>query len=421
MPAVIPLSSPSRNLAEISRVESTLTLPPFTPDDAWEIGGNIAWGCSSQYWVERHKKSSEKLGWVETHGEVVSDWAYFGFKNLNFQWPDMRRWCDLIREYGNGEREMTNDYDAINAIAGLINVMEHVSVGGRECKGIPSWSFLGWKECGLDLFWWKNSMDHVFLDETQHRNVTFSSDCEVGSIVNWFKQDQACTKLIPIANQFHTCRSQWVNELPQSWSRDEEDSTSYYTHESIQSTEFRYPIALPQTSIRKGRLTKEQFSQYLFFKAERGWLNIGTAVGQDLTIEYTPIENMNVGYITVSLVDDDGRWRGAIRLPFIAPTDILMLPDAISKDLRFELIAIATGKLPNKAFPKCISGYGGYAWSTVPEWHCEERPKQAEFYEFYFVLWIEWQDGIAYRKGLGRVEKQAWEQLSLEEIDVKLG
>jgi hypothetical protein len=51
----------------------------------------------------------------------------------------------------------------------------------------------------------------------------------------------------------------------------------------------------------------------------------------------------------------------------------------------------------------------------------EERPKSAERYEFYNVLWIEWKDGIAYRKGVGRVEKSMWEAQPLEWIQVTLG
>jgi len=42
-------------------------------------------------------------------------------------------------------------------------------------------------------------------------------------------------------------------------------------------------------------------------------------------------------------------------------------------------------------------------------------------YEFYNVLRIKWQDGIAYREGLGRVEKRAWNAADLEEIDIMLG
>jgi hypothetical protein len=44
-----------------------------------------------------------------------------------------------------------------------------------------------------------------------------------------------------------------------------------------------------------------------------------------------------------------------------------------------------------------------------------------ELYEFYNVLWIEWEDGIAYREGLGRILKLMWEKHSSEVIDVTLG
>lgn len=42
-------------------------------------------------------------------------------------------------------------------------------------------------------------------------------------------------------------------------------------------------------------------------------------------------------------------------------------------------------------------------------------------YEFYNVLFIEWKDGIAYRKALGRVSKIAWEAADKESVDVILG
>jgi hypothetical protein len=51
---------------------------------------------------------------------------------------------------------------------------------------------------------------------------------------------------------------------------------------------------------------------------------------------------------------------------------------------------------------------------------CEDQPRKGP-YEFYNVLWIEWEDGIAYRKGVGRVEKNMWEAQPLERIDVTLG
>ena len=49
----------------------------------------------------------------------------------------------------------------------------------------------------------------------------------------------------------------------------------------------------------------------------------------------------------------------------------------------------------------------------------KDRKDQAD--EEYNVLWIEWVDGIAYRRGIGRVHKEAWDQQELEWIDLTLG
>jgi len=47
--------------------------------------------------------------------------------------------------------------------------------------------------------------------------------------------------------------------------------------------------------------------------------------------------------------------------------------------------------------------------------------KPLQVYEFYNVLWIEWQDGIARRKAIGRVWKKAWDMQTSEKVDVILG
>jgi len=50
-----------------------------------------------------------------------------------------------------------------------------------------------------------------------------------------------------------------------------------------------------------------------------------------------------------------------------------------------------------------------------------ERISKGVRYEFYNVFWIKWENGIAYRKGIGRVEKDIWEGQPLHWIDVALG
>ncbi|OQO02629.1 hypothetical protein B0A48_12157 [Cryoendolithus antarcticus] len=42
-------------------------------------------------------------------------------------------------------------------------------------------------------------------------------------------------------------------------------------------------------------------------------------------------------------------------------------------------------------------------------------------YEYYSVMWVEWENGIAYRKGLARIAKGVFERECLGWMDVTLG
>ena len=57
---------------------------------------------------------------------------------------------------------------------------------------------------------------------------------------------------------------------------------------------------------------------------------------------------------------------------------------------------------------------------ALPLWE-EWGDTGRRLYEFYNVMYIEWEDGVAYRVAVGRVEKAKWESISKEEIDVVLG
>lgn len=47
-----------------------------------------------------------------------------------------------------------------------------------------------------------------------------------------------------------------------------------------------------------------------------------------------------------------------------------------------------------------------------------DTPEEVRFYN---VMWIEWENGTAYRKGVGAVQKEAWESLRSEIMSFKLG
>lgn len=410
---------------------------------AFDIFGIVSWVCPRHIWAEIEQRPSEALDWVSRGpAEGSIDWRYLGLSKLNFTWPDMRRWCELIEEYAS--RELSFATDGMNAIAGLISVMETVSQGGffyglpelffdtfllwdvaedrtmerREASRLPSWSFFGWETgplAGLDLFWWRFSMDHLFLDDPEHG---YGSDCQIGSIVDWYKESHT-SSLVQIANQFHICRSQWAEQPPDGWTKHypKGKGEAFFMHDSIDDYQkFRYPITLPQTGASSNN---DGFSGRLRFKAKRGWLKIADLVepGTGRESEYES-DSEGLSATNVSLVDDLGAWCGIIRLPQREVYGFT-LPDIVEKKAPLELIAVATGKVANDSFPKHSDTHGSYR-RDIPEWDCEERPKDTPVYLFYFVLCIEWREGIAKRRGLGRVEKAAWERLPLEEIDVVL-
>jgi len=78
--------------------------------------------------------------------------------------------------------------------------------------------------------------------------------------------------------------------------------------------------------------------------------------------------------------------------------------------VKVEVAAISRGQIPNDE------------WQHAPtEMKNEERPKEGVFYEVYNVLWVEWIDGVAYRRAHGRVEKGVWEGLKVEPVELVLG
>jgi hypothetical protein len=115
--------------------------------------------------------------------------------------------------------------------------------------------------------------------------------------------------------------------------------------------------------------------------------------------------------VEVCLVDGEGKWVGILRLNGVAEHEV--------DNMRCELIAISRGAL------FCQSGkYEKADRAWLSERILAEKHRSGPlggFYEFYNILWIEWHNGIAYRKALGRVEKSGWERQKRETIDVILG
>ncbi|KAK1825792.1 heterokaryon incompatibility protein-domain-containing protein [Podospora conica] len=415
-------------------------------------GSITMWECGSALWGEPQWHNSETTDPIFTAPLYRHQvWDYGFFKHLKSRWPDLRIWCKIVEEYG--VRELSFESDGLKALAGTVLALSNITPGGfffgipefffdvfllwdategwiserRDMTG-PSWSFFGWKSGKthrMDLFWWRNTMDHnALLDNGDG----FGSDIVVESIVEWFKKSESQGR-VAIRNEYHVCRSTWAKEPPAGWTKHEADNTDrpYYTHESVKDWKFGYPVPISEGNPSPTNLNPADLSNYLFFRTKRTWLAIGKEVPTDFKNFYKnyiprpptyPESQRHRALLNMSLVDSSGDWVGIIRLPGDEANA------ARENDSRLELIAVARAKIANDRVPK-KPRVPSVIRISIPEWNCEERLSPSElsdpFYEVYFVLCIEWKDGIAYRRGLGRVKRAAWERQDLQDVDVVLG
>lgn len=76
-----------------------------------------------------------------------------------------------------------------------------------------------------------------------------------------------------------------------------------------------------------------------------------------------------------------------------------------------ELIELSAGSVLDQATEEV----------SFDEWYRSDCPRTSGKYEFYNVMSVERDDGIAYRKAVGRVTKEAWERIATDEVDITLG
>lgn len=167
--------------------------------------------------------------------------------------------------------------------------------------------------------------------------------------------------------------------------------TCFYTHEAVRGTEFWYPIPIPDF---QADIVIPPQTQYLFCNTHRAWLHA--------SFDELPQSKRD---LRARLRDQEGTWAGALRLHNEA--DLASLTTELPSGPRIELVAISRGQIPN---------------NLTADAPLEERPKMSKLYEFYNALWIEWKDGIAYRKAHGRVRRDMWEKhRGLETVALVLG
>jgi hypothetical protein len=318
-------------------------------------------------------------------------------------------------------RQLTYVSDTLAAFSGVLTVLSRSMVGGllfampelffermplwqplRPLKrrnnaennitpGLPSWSGISW-EGELDPEWWRAC-----------------KNLDLRSTTVWYKQDSTTGIRVRIDNVYHNYKEP-VNPI---------NGARVKTNDTVLPTvcAFRHltPIASPLVAP-----SKAAWSPILNFCAQRLSLIVGSHQGK------LPLGKC----VTAFLKDPTGLIVGAIRLNSELSMEGVQCELICISRARGEEVYKGSYSNAEVLIPELMSeNFKNKLWSRKQREATEAVNKRGEaqneetkcIYKFYNVLWVRWEDGIAYRMALGRVEQDYWDSAPTEEIDVRLG
>lgn len=373
-------------------------------------GDTVNWECLYDAWHELQEVLDENV--VKP---PYSNAPLTGFKTL--PWPDMLRFARLVSIYII--RDLTFPEDVLDAFAGVISHLSRAFHGGfisglpqmcfdaallwqpwkRRMKRrqsirclaseatMPSWSWAGWTGAALNSESWRSAANYQYetFEDPQWQQCSWDTISTVYwsySVTRTSKKKPIVITCQPLANHKDT------SPLPPGWCKPDEGR---YYHERFPDQPFRYPIPVRDPHIAH---TPPINARYLHCTTNRATLTAGVTFASSASL-CTAID---------LLVTESHVWAGVLRLNQTTE-------ESIVQGQNIELIEISRGCVKNNL----VEQRSFDEW-TRGAWSCGE-----DIYEFYNVLWVDWIQGIAYRKACGRVKRNIWEELTGGKVEVTLG
>lgn len=395
--------------------------------------GQIHWHCSCADWEEDLIPQS----YARVGRPYVEDNALDILKRQ----PDFIALNELVSNY-NGRR-LSFPEDALPAISGLLSILSRSFEGGflfglpeiafdsalmwgsfwgqslirREDSGnksplamtsrLPSWSWVSWEGSGLRV-----------LDEETFKGPDRNS--WTTPITEWFTHDSPdAIEKRPIHSNWFSFRERFKDitcKLPEGWTREEYDGIKHagpqpeglghcvYRHAAMPDEHFWLPVPITSVDQESDLLGPAQ-TPYISCRTRRGWF---------AGVQFPPAKFLDRLRATkhhlfnAGLLNESGDYCGRLFLQDTA--DIVGFPEASSgQTCQIELVAICRRREEE-------------TWVNSWKPEDEEWPIPGTvFIDVYGVLWVEWINGIAYRRASGIVDKDAWESHVLEDVQLVLG
>ncbi|KAG5657619.1 hypothetical protein KAF25_007652 [Fusarium avenaceum] len=397
----------------------------------------IHWKCQCSTWFEESTpriKAELRSGLDNQFKVLLAGFFDWGILNL------------LVSRYNN--LELRYDEDALPAISGYLSILSRVFKGGF-LYGVPEMMFergLGWKPTfpnfnlrrrirssrshdsqltpsGLPSWSWIGWEGIVNTGYNEATRVGIRGTIEESTpITEWYTShspDDPPEKWRRIKKTWYENRDiykDFTRPLPPGWIRHNApdkapgnngphlypDGCDKYVfehesmpHDEISTTSSRnwyYPFPVLELDESTQPDMPEQ-TEYLFCKTDKAHLLGFQKDDEGNDVILYNIHNENVGFL--NLVNEE----------FLSRFPRLQTEDKSSAGLLVELVAVCKVRSYSKTWNE---------WERV-----YDNPVSKE--DTYLVLWVEWEDRIAYRLASGYVNVEEWDKLDLETISLVLG
>ncbi|KAL4727904.1 hypothetical protein ACLX1H_004601 [Fusarium chlamydosporum] len=387
-------------------------------------GDSIRWECPSSVMSEL----------VETLRHIEP--THFGIRGTQALFepsiPDLYGLQLILRDYNS--RAFTYPEDALNAFAGMAysfslafggcfvsglpsaffglailwqpseRILRRVARDKTSARCLPSWSWAGWS--GRIEFECTSAADFI-------RNGTLPGaglrkrQYHVTPILKWKYHETKDSPGIEIDANILQARQDWIEGLArisEGWTEHDvfgspkakfeppnprKTPKTYFKHASYPAHQFWYPIPLQEQK----RAAAGVLAPYISCQTRRATLYVEQSGKQG-----------RHGRI-LSLQNQDGSKLGMIQLHENL--------EAGASDSRIAIELVEVG---------FVLSQQPYSRRFEEESKKEtEESMVTEWFKSYKVMWVEWHNGIAYRKGLGEVAGSNWEECRGEEFTLTLG
>lgn len=353
--------------------------------------------------------------------------------------PDSEALRRLISECNS--RDLTFQTDALYAFMGTLTAFQCSHKGGFMCGlpllyfdialiwqsvsyvrrrgpdskipravGIPRWSWSGWQCEIAETKKWSGFMAY---NKGDHRDYYTDS---VILTVRWFYHVDIDGQRKEIKAEWYDYKTRyyktnipppfgWEKNPLHSWKScpddflHEDEPNCYYTHKNFPADEFWYPIPLPNMSDTHA----PSIAPYLSCRTRRTLLR-ASRFDSDTDLELLPSSFRDPKFNRL-LFSPNGDRIGHIHVMITKPDDGDNVMDENDFTEPLEIVELSKGHSLDIYLEEALDSLQEVRLIT----------------HHYHVMWIERQEGVAYRKGIGEVQWHEWEELEKDDIELTLG